>query len=62
VERVLSGYFRSRDDMEALSREELLRRAKGGLVTILDVRQSDEFEAGNYPMQSMSSLASLTRD
>ena len=49
VERVLSGYFRDRDDMEALSREELLRRAKDGLVTVLDVRPPDEFAAGHLP-------------
>jgi len=49
VERVLSGYFRSRDDMEALSRRELLRRAKDGLVTVLDVRPADEFAAGHLP-------------
>ena len=49
VERVLSGYFRSRDDMEPLSREELLRKAKDGLVTVLDVRPPDEFAAGHLP-------------
>jgi len=49
VERVLSGYFRSRDDMEPLSREELLRRAKDGLVTVLDVRPADEFAVGHLP-------------
>ncbi|MEE8303399.1 MAG: metalloregulator ArsR/SmtB family transcription factor [Candidatus Tectomicrobia bacterium] len=49
VERVLTGYFRSRDDMEPLSREELLRRAKNGLVTVLDVRPPDEFASGHLP-------------
>ncbi len=49
VERVLSGYFRDRDDMEPLSREELLRRAKNGLVTVLDVRPPEEYAAGHLP-------------
>ncbi|TCS60682.1 ArsR/SmtB family transcription factor [Varunaivibrio sulfuroxidans] len=49
VERVLAGYFRTRDNMEPLSREELLRRAKGGLVTVLDVRPAGEFAAGHLP-------------
>lgn len=49
VERVLSGYFRSRDEMEPLAREELLRRAKDGVVTVLDVRPPDEFAAGHLP-------------
>ena len=49
VERILSGYFKERDDMEPLSREELLRRAKDGLVTVLDVRPPEEFSAGHLP-------------
>ena len=49
VENILSGYFRDRDDMEPVSREELLRRAKDGLVTILDVRPPAEFAAGHLP-------------
>ena len=61
VERVLSGYFRSRDDMEALSREELLRRAKDGLVTILDVRPANEFAAGHLPEAINIQLAELDK-
>lgn len=49
VESILSGYFRDRDDMEPVSREELLRRAKDGLVTVLDVRPADEYAAGHLP-------------
>ena len=49
IERVLSGYFRSRDDMEPVSRDELLRKAKDGLVTVLDVRPPGEFAAGHLP-------------
>lgn len=49
IGRVLSGFFRDRDDMEALSREELLLRARDGLVTVLDLRPIDEFEAGHLP-------------
>ncbi len=59
VARVLSGYFRSRDDMEALSREELLRRARDGLVTILDVRPPDEFDAGHLPGAINTQLSEL---
>ena len=59
VERVLSGYFRSRDEMEALSREELLRRAKNGLVTVLDVRPTGEFAAGHLPGAVNIELAEL---
>jgi ArsR family transcriptional regulator len=59
VERVLSGYFRSRDEMEALSREELLRRARNGLVTVLDVRPTGEFATGHLPGAVNIELAEL---
>ena len=49
VSNVLSGYFLSRDDMEPLSRSELLRRAKDGLVTVLDVRPVEEYQQGHLP-------------
>jgi rhodanese-related sulfurtransferase/DNA-binding transcriptional ArsR family regulator len=47
VENILSGFFRDSDDMEPVSREELLRRAKDGMVTVLDVRPTDEYAAGH---------------
>lgn len=49
VENILSGFFRDSDDMEPVSREELLRRAKDGMVTVLDVRPTDEYAAGHLP-------------
>lgn len=49
VMKVISGYFLERDDMEAISREELLRRAKDDGVTVLDVRPPEEFAAGHLP-------------
>lgn len=49
VRDVLNGYFRERDNMEPISREELLRRNKDGLVSVLDVRPADEFLAGHLP-------------
>ena len=47
VDRIVSGYFNERDDLEAISRQELLRRIKDGLVTILDVRPSKEYDSGH---------------
>lgn len=49
IARVVSGYFQERDDMEPISREELLRRAKNDGVTVLDVRPQVEYEAGHLP-------------
>jgi rhodanese-related sulfurtransferase/DNA-binding transcriptional ArsR family regulator len=49
VERVVRSYFDARDDMEAVSRGELLERSRAGTVTILDVRPEDEFALGHLP-------------
>src|SRR5574337_418420 len=46
---IVRGYFRKRDSMEPVTRQELAARMKDGLVTILDVRPEDEFEAGHLP-------------
>lgn len=61
VESILSGYFRERDEMEPLTREELLRRAKDGLVLVLDVRPSEEFSAGHVPGAVNVPLSDLGR-
>ena len=49
VDRIVRGYFADRDDMEPVSRQELLERTRAGLVTVLDVRPADEFAAGHIP-------------
>ena len=49
VERILRCYFNARDDLEPVSRSELQRRMRQGLVTVLDVRPEDEFALGHLP-------------
>ena len=49
VNDVILGYFNDRDNLEAVSRQELLRRSEDGLVTVLDVRPSEEYELGHIP-------------
>lgn len=49
VREVIGGYFHERDSMEPVSREELARRLRDGLVTLIDVRPEDEYEAGHLP-------------
>lgn len=49
VERVIRDYFNDRDNLEAISRSELMRRLKTGIVTVLDVRPADEFALGHLP-------------
>src|SRR6516225_7874697 len=49
VEKVLNSYFRERDNFEPVSRKELLRRMRDGLVTLIDTRPEEEFAAGHLP-------------
>jgi rhodanese-related sulfurtransferase/DNA-binding transcriptional ArsR family regulator len=49
VQRIIAGYFRDRDNLEPVSRKELLSRMKSGVVTVLDVRPQDEFACGHLP-------------
>ncbi|MBI1778356.1 MAG: metalloregulator ArsR/SmtB family transcription factor [Proteobacteria bacterium] len=61
VREVLGSYFHKRDAMEPVSREELARRLKAGLVTVLDVRPADEFGAGHVPRAVNIPLRELAR-
>jgi len=49
VDRIRRAYFAERDALEPVSRTELLQRTRDGLVTVLDVRPPDEFDAGHLP-------------
>jgi rhodanese-related sulfurtransferase/DNA-binding transcriptional ArsR family regulator len=61
VRETVDGYFRERDALEPVSRKELARRIKDGLVTVLDVRPEDEFAAGHLPQAINIPLRTLTR-
>jgi ArsR family transcriptional regulator len=58
---IVQGYFRDRDGMEPVSRVELRRRMRDGLVTVLDVRPEDEFAAGHLPRAVNIPLAALSK-
>ena len=49
VERLLRTWLAHRDELEAVPAPELLERAKKGLVTVLDVRPTEEYAAGHLP-------------
>ena len=47
VERLVRTYLSSRDELEAVGREELLARVRSGSVVVLDVRPVEEYRAGH---------------
>lgn len=49
VKQLVQTYLESRDELEPVAREELLARAREGLVTVLDVRPPEEYRAGHVP-------------
>ena len=61
VEKVLNSYFRERDSLEPISRKELLRRMRDGLVTVIDTRPQQEFAAGHLPGAISLPLSELKR-
>jgi ArsR family transcriptional regulator len=61
IARVMATYFRARDELEPVSRAELLDRLRCGAVTLLDVRPEDEFARGHLPGALNVPLAQLAR-
>jgi rhodanese-related sulfurtransferase len=49
VNKAIFDYFNERDTLEPISRDELRERSHRGLVTVLDVRPTDEYEFGHIP-------------
>jgi ArsR family transcriptional regulator len=61
IGRVMADYFRARDALEPVSRDDLVSRLKEGSVTVLDVRPEDEFAMGHLPGALNIPLAQLER-
>lgn len=49
VQLIVAAYFSARDNLDPVSRQDLLRRLAEGDVIVLDVRPEDEFAAGHLP-------------
>lgn len=47
--QVIQRYYRNRDGLEPVSRDELRTRLRKGSVMVLDVRPADEYAAGHLP-------------
>jgi ArsR family transcriptional regulator len=61
VDRVIRSYFHARDDMEPVTRKDLLKQTRAGTVTVLDVRPPDEFALGHLPGAVNIPLRDLTK-
>src|SRR2546429_4371589 len=62
VERLVSAYLGSRDELEPVTRQDLRRRLGAGEdLLILDVRPRDEFRAGHLPGAISIPLGELLR-
>jgi ArsR family transcriptional regulator len=61
IERVMTAFFRARDELEPVSRVDLLARLHDGLITVLDVRPEDEFTLGHLPGALNVPLSELER-
>jgi ArsR family transcriptional regulator len=61
IGRVMADYFRARDAMEPVSRDDLVSRLHDGMVAVLDVRPEDEFAVGHLPGALNIPLAELER-
>ncbi|KAB2917515.1 MAG: metalloregulator ArsR/SmtB family transcription factor [Hyphomicrobiaceae bacterium] len=49
MDRIIREEFKSRDELEPVSQKDLLRMARSGEVTVIDVRPAEEYEAGHIP-------------
>jgi rhodanese-related sulfurtransferase len=61
IARVMASYFRARDELEPVSRQELLDRVRSGTAAALDVRPEDEFGEGHVAGALNIPLAQLER-
>jgi rhodanese-related sulfurtransferase len=59
VEQVVQAYFQARDELEPISRDDLLDRLRRADVAVVDVRPAEEFAAGHIPGAASIPLAEL---
>lgn len=49
LQRIVRDYYRDRDSLEPMSRDDLMARIKKNEIYVLDVRPSEEYAAGHLP-------------
>lgn len=69
VDRLIHDALDAKDDLEAIPRDELAKRIKQGMVTVIDVRPAEEYNAGhvsgavNIPLIELENkMKNLPRD
>jgi len=69
LDQIARQFFKDRDALEPVDRKALLTRARKGLVTVLDVRPTEEYQSGHIagamsiPLSELQDrLAELPRD
>ncbi len=61
VSQLVDAYLSVKDDLEPLPRDELMQRARDGLITVIDVRPELEYAAGHIPGAINIPLAELEK-
>lgn len=61
IEHVRREFLERRGELESVPTDELVRRVRGGEVTVLDVRPKEEFEAGHIPGARSIPVGELAR-
>ena len=49
MDRIADTFFKARDEMDPIGREELLARTRAGTALVIDVRPAEEYRAGHIP-------------
>ena len=62
IRHLVDSYLGEKDQLEPISREELLKRAHKGAVTVVDVRPAVEYASGHVPMAINIPLSELKRE
>jgi len=61
VDKLIKEYLNAKDTLEPVPALELLKRARDGLVTVLDVRPPEEYRAGHLPGAINIPLAEVSK-
>ena len=62
IQVLIADYLSCKDELEPISRKELIKRAQEGSVTVLDVRPEQEYESGHIPCAINIQLADLKNE